>query len=79
MDGRAGVNLPAGVWFPEEVREMTIFAEQYDFVVSLLLLYIQRDEEPEKIHTIALLPGTGAKFVVRKEQLTFKETLGCLS
>ncbi|SRR6266540_3284510 len=38
VDGRAGVNLPAGVWFPEDVREMTIFAEQYDFVVTLLML-----------------------------------------
>jgi hypothetical protein len=38
VDGRAGVELPAGVWFPEPVREMTIFAEQYDFAVTLLLL-----------------------------------------
>lgn len=38
VDGRAGVKLPAGVWFPEDVREMTVFAEQYDFAVTLLLL-----------------------------------------
>jgi hypothetical protein len=38
VNGRAGVDLPAGVWFPEDVREMTIFAEQYDFVVTLLML-----------------------------------------
>lgn len=38
IDGRAGVVLPPGVWFPEEVREMTIFSEQYDFAISLLLL-----------------------------------------
>jgi hypothetical protein len=38
VDGRAGVDLPAGVWFPEDVREMTIFAEQYDFAITLLLL-----------------------------------------
>jgi hypothetical protein len=37
-DGRAGLDLPAGVWFKEEVREMTIFADQYDFAISLLLL-----------------------------------------
>jgi hypothetical protein len=37
-DGRSGVMHPAGVWFPEEVREMPIFAEQYDFVISLLQL-----------------------------------------
>jgi hypothetical protein len=36
IDGRAGVE--AGVWFAEPVREMTIFAEQYDFAVTLLLL-----------------------------------------
>jgi IrrE N-terminal-like domain len=38
IDGRAGIALPAGVWFPEEVHEMTIFSEHYDFVISLLLL-----------------------------------------
>ena len=42
--------LPADVWFSEPVREMTIFAEQYDFAVTLLLLenrygYIQLDPE----------------------------------
>ncbi len=53
VDGRAGVDLPAGVWFREEVREMTIFAEQYEFAVTLLLLPDERrydavDEEPEE-------------------------------
>ena len=43
-DGRAGVRA-AGVWFPEPVREMTIFAEQYDFAVTLLLL-----EKPIPLH-----------------------------
>jgi hypothetical protein len=38
VDGRAGITLPTGGWFPEAVREMTIFAEQYDFAVTLLLL-----------------------------------------
>jgi hypothetical protein len=33
-----GVEQEAGVWFGEPVREMTIFAEQYDFTVTLLLL-----------------------------------------
>jgi hypothetical protein len=37
-DGRAGVLHGPGVWFGEEVREMTIFSEQYDFTVTLLLL-----------------------------------------
>jgi hypothetical protein len=53
VDGRAGVELAAGVWFPEPVREMTIFTEQYDFAVTLLLLenqyrYTQLDREPEE-------------------------------
>ena len=53
VDGRAGVELPAGVWFSEPVREMMIFAEQYDFAVTLLLLenrygYTQLDSEPEE-------------------------------
>jgi hypothetical protein len=38
VDGRTGIDLPAGVWLREDVREMTIFADQYDFVVTLLLL-----------------------------------------
>ena len=38
VDSRAGVLHGPGVWFGEEVREMTIFSEQYDFAVSLLLL-----------------------------------------
>jgi len=53
VDGRAGVDLRAGVWFREEVREMTIFAEQYEFAVTLLLLPDERrygavDEEAEE-------------------------------
>jgi hypothetical protein len=38
VDGRAGIDVPAGVWFPEDVHEMTVFAEQYDFAITLLLL-----------------------------------------
>jgi IrrE N-terminal-like domain len=52
IDGRAGVLHGPGVWFGEEVREMTIFSEQYDFTVTLLLLedrdrYIPLESEPE--------------------------------
>jgi len=52
-DGRAGVLHGPGVWFHEEVREMTIFSENYDFVVTLLLLedqprYIPEDADPEE-------------------------------
>jgi hypothetical protein len=47
------VMLVTEPWFGEEVREMTIFSEQYDFTVSLLLLedparYIQLEPDPEE-------------------------------
>jgi hypothetical protein len=38
IDGKATIDHGAGVWFREPVREMTVFAEQYDFAISLLLL-----------------------------------------
>lgn len=38
IDGRTGIDHNAGVWLREPAREMTIFAEQYDFAISLLLL-----------------------------------------
>lgn len=38
FDNRAGAAIPSGVWFQEEVKEMTVFSEQYDMVMSLLLL-----------------------------------------
>jgi hypothetical protein len=49
-NGRTGVVHGPGVWFPEEVREMTIFSEQYDFAITLLLLensdrYIQIERD----------------------------------
>jgi hypothetical protein len=52
VDGRTGVLHGPGVWFGEEVREMTIFSEQYDFTVTLLLLedrdrYIPLEPDPE--------------------------------
>jgi hypothetical protein len=50
VDGRVGLEVAGGVWFPEPVREMTIFAEQYDFAVTLLLLEkrdIWLNAEPE--------------------------------
>ena len=36
VDGRTGIELPAGVWFNEDLREMTVFADQYDFAISLV-------------------------------------------
>ncbi len=38
VDGKIGLEHGPGVWFREPVHEMTIFAEQYDFALSLLLL-----------------------------------------
>ncbi len=38
VDGRGAADHDIGVWFNEPVREMTVVAEQYDFVISLLLL-----------------------------------------
>jgi hypothetical protein len=52
VDGRSGLQHGSGVWFGEEVREMTIFSEQYDFVISLLMLedrdrYVASEPNPE--------------------------------
>jgi hypothetical protein len=38
IDGRASIDHGLGIWFREPVREMTVFAEHYDFAISLLLL-----------------------------------------
>ncbi len=38
VDGRASIEHPRGVWLREPVRETTIFAEHYDFALSLLQL-----------------------------------------
>ncbi|MBF0144466.1 MAG: ImmA/IrrE family metallo-endopeptidase [Magnetococcales bacterium] len=46
VDARLGKEFPCGVWFAdEEVKEMAIPSEQYDFVLSLLLLK-DRDRNP---------------------------------
>lgn len=37
-DGNIGIDMAPGTWLREEVREMTVFAEQYNFVITLLLL-----------------------------------------
>ena len=51
IDSRAGVLHGPGVWFDEEVREMTIFSDHYDFTITLLLLhdrarFIQLEPDP---------------------------------
>ncbi len=52
VDGRRGIEHGAGVWLREPTRELTIFSEQYDFVISLLLLedappFAIEEAEPE--------------------------------
>ena len=52
VDSRAGIDHGPGIWLAEPVHEMTIFSEQYDFTISLLLLE-DRDryipiEQPEE-------------------------------
>ena len=52
IDGRATIEHPRGVWLREPVRETTVFAEHYDFSLSLLQLDDNRlvfheDAEPE--------------------------------
>jgi len=62
IDGRTGVDHDAGAWLREPAREMTIFAEQYDFAISLLLLEDARpsamdDAEPELDAYDKMVPG----------------------
>ncbi|MBF0181926.1 MAG: ImmA/IrrE family metallo-endopeptidase [Magnetococcales bacterium] len=45
-EARIGKHFPCGIWFAdEEVKEMAVPSEQYDFVISLLLLP-DRDRNP---------------------------------
>lgn len=60
VGSRDGVELPAGVWFPEPCREMTIFSENYDFTVSLLQLENESrrrysDDDEEEVQDLGAL------------------------
>jgi len=64
IDGRATIDHGAGVWFREPVREMTVFAEQYDFAISLLLLddarpfaSFEAQDEPDVFDKMMPQPG----------------------
>ncbi|MBB3890474.1 hypothetical protein GGQ61_001191 [Phenylobacterium haematophilum] len=66
VDGKIGVNHPPGVWFREPVREMTIFAEQYDFAISLLLLenqahFFHLEADPEMDAVDQISPPAGRR------------------
>lgn len=59
IEGRATIEHDKGVWFREPVREITIFANQYDFALSLLLLEdtapfipVEPDPEPDTFDRI---------------------------
>ena len=55
IDHRLGVHHAPGVWLPERTKELTVFSQQYDMVLSLLLLgdaepqWVPRDEDDEPI------------------------------
>lgn len=55
IDGRGSIEHGRGVWLREPVRETTIFAEKYDFSLSLLLL---EDGRPACIEEAELEPDT---------------------
>lgn len=62
VDGRATMDHGHGAWFREPVREMTVFAEQYDFTISLLLLedsvpFADLEEEAEMDTYEKFVPG----------------------
>jgi hypothetical protein len=66
IDGRAIIDHGPGVWFREPVREMTVFAELYDFAISLLLLddtrpfaSIEAEDEPDVF--VKMMPQSGRR------------------
>jgi hypothetical protein len=53
-DERTGITLPSRVWFPKEpgdmtLREMRIVSDQYDFVISLLVLPDRKPWETQEV------------------------------
>ena len=54
----SGILHRRGVWFQEDVREMTIFSEQYDFVISLLVLENQVPDIFSLSQMLRLIPTT---------------------
>ncbi len=66
IDGRASVEHDPGVWFREPVHEMTVFAERYDFAISLLLLddtlpFTSLEAEPEPDTYEKMVPQSGRR------------------
>jgi hypothetical protein len=66
IDGRADIDHGEGVWFGEPVREMSIFAEQYDFAISLLLLedsqpFVAFEAKPEPDTYDRMVPEDGRR------------------
>jgi hypothetical protein len=57
--GRGSIDHARGVWLREQVREMTIYAEHYDFSLSLLLL---EDGAPAYFEDAEAEPDTYDRF-----------------
>ncbi len=63
-DGKASGVLPAGVWFPEEVEETSLFAKRYD--LTLTLLHLPKEvSEPRWFHDAVDEPDTFDKMAAR--------------
>ena len=60
VDSQGKADHEAGVWFNEPVHEMTVFAERYDFSISLLLL---GDDTPPFSRDTERDPDTYDRFV----------------
>ena|ERR1700680_134345 len=72
--GSAHAERDAGrMWFTEEVREMTIFAEQYDFAITLILLENQTRYQEEidmmQISTIGSQIAGNALALLRNQRV----------
>ena len=59
VEGKGAIDHVRNVWFPEPVRELALFAEHYDFTVSLLLL----DDHAPFLAPNSEEPDTYDKFV----------------
>lgn len=60
VDGQGSIDHPRGVWLREPAREMTLFAEYYDFSLSLLML---EDGRPAYFEEEEAEPDTYDRFV----------------
>jgi hypothetical protein len=65
-DGKASGVLPAGIWFPEEVEETSLFAKRYD--MTLTLLHLPKEvSEPRWLPEAEDGPDTLDKMTARRD------------